>query len=1116
MKRIISILLSLILVFSVMPVSATAFADDTVTLGNSGTWENGTWEYKKVEGAYRLEISGDGYMDSNVITDANGNESTFAEYMVQKGVQILVVKDGVKSVCDDFMYIDDDTSVPVEMILLPNDLESIGENAFRKTRLSMLMTEEFYNALVGIIRSRISMWISLTGGVDAAILRAGVSLLGNNAQCAMIPGFVTHIGKYAFAQTTNFYSPNFILPKTLTEVSEGLLYGSAVKGVIGYEGIRKINKKAFANCQRLESLQAFSPNTEIYEDEDNPSDNAFGYNADGSLNTKLMLLCLEGWTADDYATRHNLKTKRDRALPSDEGKIKSETSENSLAWHYYKDENIVFYELSDTDNSTVRSQFRSDAAIVTESYDMYSHLDVDKDLKGNIIGITPVTIPLDNAQYNVDVLYLKDGIETLMVSDVFQAFNPRAVVLPDSLTTIDYDVFGNCTRLKSVTIPDSVTTIGSKVFINCPALEGVDLGNGITVIPKDLFYNCKSLKAVRIGTSTETISRRAFSNCVGLEKIEIPDNVNTVGVEAFNNCVNALTIKIGSGVTRVDKDAFSDCINAEKIYVNSEFSARSNGKYAFNGTGSYTDGAELIFGDNVNKVDFSFFKGANIKSVTLGKNVTEITGIEDLDYLEEIKVDDENETFYVENGILYEGTKLVLAPRMLTDIIVKSGTTEIGDAAFYKTHAKSVKLPQGVTKIGNCAFSQSEYLKSVTLNRGVTSIGECAFEFCTKLRAIYMPSGLKTIGRCAFEGCTILASVILNEQLEVIDFDAFRGCEALRGIVIPQSVQRIGIGAFENCSTLEYAYIWDSVIEEDAFAGDELVEIFTMLASSPYEYAKLNGIKYTSYTDEDAFFTEAALKLDAEAGYVGYCNGEHGDIEWITVYESDCENDGYMIGVCEYCSEVLEERHIDAYGHDYKKVYETAPTETVRGGALYTCTRCHCSKYEYSGEPSPSGQTISTQTVTGSVIIANNSNATTGRSPAKKAWIMNGDNKLAETDENGNFSLTLESGVYYLKIHYAFGFDRYFTVVVEDEDIDCGNIAIIGADFNKDGEINDEDTRLFRIVLSAVRDDPSYLEYVDLNNDGTINAKDLVILKNCSGLNASEYEYEELLFKKTA
>ena len=218
-----------------------------------------------------------------------------------------------------------------------------------------------------------------------------------------------------------------------------------------------------------------------------------------------------------------------------------------------------------------------------------------------------------------------------------------------------------------------------------------------------------------------------------------------------------------------------------------------------------------------------------------------------------------------------------------------------------------------------------------------------------------------------------------------------------------------------------------------------------------------------------------------------------------------------MLGVCEYCSEILEERHIDAYGHDYNKVYETQSTASVRGGALYTCSRCHTSKYEYSDEAGGS-QTITTQTVTGKVVIAEDVNAAEGRSPAKRAWIMNGDNKIAETDENGDFSLTLESGVYYLKVHYAFGFDRYITVVVQSADVDCGSIAVIGADINKNGVINDEEVKLFRIALSAVKNDPSYLDYVDLNNDGYINAKDYVILLKMKGLKADEYEYSESVF----
>ncbi len=1075
-----------------------------------GTFEYGTWQILSYTSAgpwsdnrnygLVLNFDEDCTVTSRALTCDTGYETTIEELVNKYALKnINFTGNGEVKIGDNFMYGFRALSNYSLCISFGGNVKSVGENAFR------------------------------TAGINTIWL-----------------GGVREVAPYAFADNTGLR--NIQWNTELTRINEGVFYNTAllytgsqyVARLTIPDTVEYVDKKAFgarASKTNVEYL-VDGDSTEIYSDPQHPWNNAFGVTADGYVDNYITVLLDKDSYAyryvKDYGIRYTIRRgseteeeqnappKYDLSIPPE---ITPETaptnvmtgilgrddwnlkpSSSTLTWTYYRDTKTLIVRSSDTTYTSLNS--------LNLYYNNLQKVDLN-DFEVDDLVLLGTFNTLYGEEYARNQADWTDQGKNFVP---LSAFNPKRIDFSSvNMKSFYSGAFKDCTRLESITIPAGAV-LGNNIFGNNPSLKGIEI-KSMENIPKDFLSNNKTLEFIKLPENLYSIGARAFAYCTNLQKIEIPDSCVAIGAKAFYKCVNVQSVKLGKNLRQVSKDAFSDLAYCEKVTVNSPYLVMSEtytgieNKKQFMNLGEMTAGVTVEYGANIENADFTAFDSKNVTKIILGENVSALTSPESLTKLKEITLAENNQSFYLENGMLYQGSTLLLAPRNITDIAIKAGTTEIGRAAFYKTQAKIVKVPSGVTKIGELAFAGSDTLKSVTMNKGVVEIGNGAFKNCDKIRAILLPGGLKTIGDSAFEGCDTLASVILNEELEAIGKKAFRACPALRGIVIPQSVQTVGERAFENCETLEYAYIWDAQLEDGVFNGDELVEIYTMLSSNPYAWAKLNGVKVNAYTDEDSFFTEAAMKLDIEAGYIGYCDGEHGDIEWLTVYEADCENDGYMIGVCEYCSEVLAERHIDSYGHDYKKIYETQPTASLRGGALYTCSRCHTSKFEYSDEAAPDGQEISTQKVTGRVLIADSRNASTGKSPAEKAWIMEGENKLAETDENGNFSLSLESGIYYLRIRYAYGFERWVTVVVEDKDVENVDIPIIGCDFNKDGAIDDADTKLFRIALSATKNDPAYLDYVDLNSDGYINAKDFAIILKCDGLSSDTFAYSELVFK---
>ena len=70
---------------------------------------------------------------------------------------------------------------------------------------------------------------------------------------------------------------------------------------------------------------------------------------------------------------------------------------------------------------------------------------------------------------------------------------------------------------------------------------------------------------------------------------------------------------------------------------------------------------------------------------------------------------------------------------------------EKGVLTKYTGPGGDVIILEGVTKIGELAFSHCTNLTSVTIPESVTEIGEMAFHYCTNLTSVTIPEGVTEI-----------------------------------------------------------------------------------------------------------------------------------------------------------------------------------------------------------------------------------------------------------------------------------------------------------------------------------------------------------------------------------
>lgn len=127
---------------------------------------------------------------------------------------------------------------------------------------------------------------------------------------------------------------------------------------------------------------------------------------------------------------------------------------------------------------------------------------------------------------------------------------------------------------------------------------------------------------------------------------------------------------------------------------------------------------------------------------------------------------------------------LALILAMVPAVGAASGdfTIKNGVLTKYNGAGGAVTIPEGVTEIGDLAFSECAGLTSITIPDSVTKMGQLVFQQCTGLTSITLPNGLTTITAMTFNGCSNLASVTIPASVTNIEFEAFYDCGNLRDV----------------------------------------------------------------------------------------------------------------------------------------------------------------------------------------------------------------------------------------------------------------------------------------------------------------------------------------------
>lgn len=358
------------------------------------------------------------------------------------------------------------------------------------------------------------------------------------------------------------------------------------------------------------------------------------------------------------------------------------------------------------------------------------------------------------------VTFEKGSKVTELPAEVFAGSGLTSITLPDGMTAIGNSVFMNCKSLVAIDVPSRVRTIGDKAFYNCEALVDIKLHEGLSSIGANAFasdYNNMSYSSIAIPNSVESIGENAFAaslKSVSLGTSMEDSRLQTIGADAFAG-TSLTSVEIPNSVESIGARAFA-CAFVEGV------GAKGHGVSTLKEVTFGTSQAD----SNLQTIGPNAFGASALTTVTLPNGLqtleTDAYGLNNYDE-------------YITNGPFSQSPLLetIVWPTKpglnavsgfngcdaLKDATVSSlptWMTSIEAGAFSTGGFSNIEIPEGITSVGDYAFSHNE-IESIVISEagGALAIGAHAFESNYQMgegTVIDLPMRVSSIGAKAFSG----------------------------------------------------------------------------------------------------------------------------------------------------------------------------------------------------------------------------------------------------------------------------------------------------------------------------------------------------------------------------